>query len=102
MVKRLCAVAGTLAIAATVTSGAQAVDQTVTATAGNEFVSDDVTVTAGDTVTWTNSGGSHNVHFDGEATGTPAGTSRATTSRMTLPATADTAPSTAAANQEAP
>lgn len=35
-----------------------------------------VTVAPGETVTWVNDGGNHNVHFDGEALGTPAAPSR--------------------------
>jgi hypothetical protein len=36
----------------------------VQATSSNTFVSSDVTIDVGDTVTWTNTGGSHNVVFD--------------------------------------
>lgn len=36
----------------------------VTATPGNDFVPADVTINVGDSVTWTNSGGDHNVVFE--------------------------------------
>src|SRR4051794_16989393 len=46
-------------------ASARAADQMVTAKSlPNEFVSADVTVNLGEKVTWTNAGGSHNVHFD--------------------------------------
>jgi plastocyanin len=70
MVLRTGAVA--LALAAGFAGGAQAADQTVTATSANTFVSSDVTVNAGDTVTWTNSGGNHNVKFDDGSFESPA------------------------------
>ena len=43
---------------------ALAADQSVTATPSNEFVDANAAVNVGDTVTWTNSGGFHNVKFD--------------------------------------
>jgi plastocyanin len=43
---------------------AVAADQSVTATPTNRFSPDTVTVTQGESVTWTNAGGFHNVHFD--------------------------------------
>jgi len=43
---------------------ARAANQTVTATASNEFTPAAVTVLQGESVTWTNSGGFHNVRFD--------------------------------------
>jgi plastocyanin len=42
---------------------ALAADQSVTATGSNTFAPKDVTVNVGETVTWTNTGGTHNVHF---------------------------------------
>jgi plastocyanin len=41
-----------------------AADQTVTARPDNTFVPNPVTVTVGEKVTWSNGGGTHNVHFD--------------------------------------
>jgi plastocyanin len=43
---------------------APAANQQVTATPANTFSPQTVTVTQGDSVTWTNGGGPHNVHFD--------------------------------------
>jgi plastocyanin len=42
-------------------------DQAVTATAANTFTPQTVNVTEGEQVTWTNTGGLHNVHFDDES-----------------------------------
>jgi plastocyanin len=42
-------------------------NQTVTATAADTFTPNPVTVVQGDTVTWTNGGGNHNVHFDDDS-----------------------------------
>jgi plastocyanin len=47
-----------------VPGAALAADQTVQATSGNTFVQSDVSVNVGEKVTWTNTGGSHNVVFD--------------------------------------
>jgi plastocyanin len=44
--------------------GAGAADQSVTATGGDTFSPATVTVSQGESVTWTNGGGVHNVHFD--------------------------------------
>jgi plastocyanin len=44
-----------------------AADQSVTATPSNRFSPETVTVTQGESVTWTNAGGYHNVHFDDES-----------------------------------
>src|SRR4051794_25007516 len=41
-------------------------------TAGSTFSPPSTEVAVGDTVHWTNAGGSHNVHFDGEAALAPA------------------------------
>lgn len=49
---------------ATTVSPALAVNQTVTANSMNTFSPATVTITQGDQVTWNNSGGVHNVHFD--------------------------------------
>ena len=43
---------------------ALAANQNVTATSSNAFTPKDVSVTVGEMVTWTNSGGFHNVRFD--------------------------------------
>jgi plastocyanin len=43
---------------------ADAADQSVSATPSDTFSPAAVTVTQGDTVTWTNAGGNHNVHFE--------------------------------------
>jgi plastocyanin len=45
-------------------ASAFAADQTVTANSSNQFTPANVTVSEGDTVTWNNTGGFHNVHFD--------------------------------------
>jgi plastocyanin len=50
---------------------AGAANQTVVVSS-NLFTPTDVTVVQGDTVTWTNSGGSHNVHFDDNSFVMPA------------------------------
>jgi plastocyanin len=50
---------------------APAADQTVVAT-DKVFTPADVTVFQGDSVTWTNGGGSHTVHFDGNSFVAPA------------------------------
>jgi plastocyanin len=47
-----------------VPGAALAADQTVQATSGDTFVQSDVTVNVGEKVTWTNTGGTHNVVFD--------------------------------------
>jgi plastocyanin len=60
----LC-VAG-LAGAAAAVVPALASDQTVNATPGNTWAPATVTVDVGDTVTFANTGGTHNLHFDGE------------------------------------
>ena len=52
------------------TPAAQAAD--VTATPSNQFSPTTVTVTQGETVTWRNTGGFHNVHFDDESFLQPA------------------------------
>ncbi len=43
---------------------ADAADQSVSANSSNRFAPADVTITQGDTVTWNNTGGTHNVTFD--------------------------------------
>jgi plastocyanin len=43
---------------------ALAADQTVSATSSNDFTPAAVTIEVGDTVTWSNTGGEHNVSFD--------------------------------------
>ncbi len=62
-------ISGTLAIGLSWLAGAPAfgADYPVTATPVDTFTPDPVTVTQGDTVTWTNGGGNHNVHFDDDS-----------------------------------
>ena len=48
-------------------------DQAVTATSGNAFTPQTVTLTEGQQVTWTNTGGYHNVHFDDDSFVQPPG-----------------------------
>jgi plastocyanin len=48
-------------------------DQAVTATGANTFTPQTVSVTEGEQVTWTNTGGYHNVHFDDESFVQPPG-----------------------------
>jgi len=55
------------AIAGTAAADAGAQGPTVTALPNNTFSPSSVSVQVGQTVTWTNGGGSHNVHFAGEA-----------------------------------
>lgn len=55
---------------------ALAADPTVHATDALTFTPRTVTVAVGGTVTWVNDGGVHNVHFDGEAKGTPSTASK--------------------------
>lgn len=51
---------------------ADAADQSVSATPSDTFSPAAVTVTQGDTVTWTNAGGNHNVHFEDGSFDMPA------------------------------
>ena len=53
-----------LLVALAAPAPALAVNQTVTASGSNTFSPKNVTVDLGDTVTWNNTGGLHNVHFD--------------------------------------
>ena len=53
-----------LAISLLLAVPATAADQSVTATFSNDFEPAEVTVDVGDKVTWSNSGGFHNVKFD--------------------------------------
>jgi plastocyanin len=62
----VCAVAGALA------TGAGAQSATVSALPSDAFSPAEVTITQGDSVTFSNSGGRHNVHFDGETTANPS------------------------------
>jgi plastocyanin len=51
---------------------AHAANQTVTATSANQFTPQAVTISQGEMVTWNNTGGSHNVHFDDNSYDMPA------------------------------
>lgn len=73
MLSRVALTAAVLAVTVTAGSGALAANHNVIANSDDEFVSSAVTVTQGDTVTWTNSGGNHNVHFDGMPAENPVG-----------------------------
>jgi plastocyanin len=53
-----------LAVFALSISPAQAANQTVNATPSNQFTPSAVTLNQGEMVTWNNTGGIHNVHFD--------------------------------------
>lgn len=66
---------------------ADAADQSVSANSSNDFVPASVTITQGDTVTWNNTGGSHNVSFDDGSFDMPAD---AVNSRWTVQRTFDT------------
>jgi plastocyanin len=57
-------VTAALALLLAAAPSAPAADQNVTATAGSTFSPKTVTVNRGESVTWTNGGGFHNVHFD--------------------------------------
>jgi plastocyanin len=56
---------------------ALAANQTVSATPGLEFTPSTVVINQGDTVTWNNTGGLHNVHFDDNSYDMPASPSTA-------------------------
>jgi plastocyanin len=65
MLLRAGITAAIVAVSLGTAGAALAANQTVTAkSAPNEFVSNDVTVNVNEMVTWTNAGGTHNVHFD--------------------------------------
>ena len=51
---------------------ALAADQTVNATPSNDFTPSAITIDVGDTVTWNDTGGEHNVHFDDGSFDQPA------------------------------
>jgi plastocyanin len=51
-------------VAASAATPALAANQTVSATPANQFSPKDVTLSQGEMVTWNNTGGVHNVHFD--------------------------------------
>jgi plastocyanin len=71
MLSRLAGVLAVWAIVLGVAAQATAVNQTVSALSSDEFSPADVTITQGEQVTFQNSGGTHNVRFDGESTGNP-------------------------------
>ena len=58
---------GVLVALAVSAAPAVAANQTVSATISSQFSPRDVTVDLGDTVTWNNTGGFHNVHFDDDS-----------------------------------
>jgi plastocyanin len=65
MLLRLAGMVGVWAVVGAFATGAGAADQAVMALSGpNRFSPADVTITQGDTVTFSNGGGIHNVHFD--------------------------------------
>jgi plastocyanin len=62
---RICCLGfGILVALAVLAAPAGAANQTVNATISNQFSPRDVTVNLSDSVTWNNTGGFHNVHFD--------------------------------------
>ncbi len=65
MFSRLALTAVVLAVTVFAGGAALAANHNVMALSNDTFSSPALTVTQGDTVTWTNSGGMHNVHFDG-------------------------------------
>jgi plastocyanin len=71
MLSRLVGLVGVWAVVLAVAAGAGAQDQTVSATSSDDFSPAEVTVTKGEQVTFQNTGGQHNVRFDGESAGTP-------------------------------
>jgi plastocyanin len=83
---RLVGICCLLVIVGALASGAGAANQSVSALSSDDFSPAEVTVTQGEQVTFTNTGGQHNVRFDGEAAGTPAA---ATTDHWTVPRTFD-------------
>jgi plastocyanin len=72
MLSRFAAVLAGWAIALGVAAQATAVNQTVSALSSNEFSPAEVTITQGEQVTFQNSGGTHNVHFDNGSVDYPA------------------------------
>ena len=68
-----------IAVLAAALAPAQALgaNQTVSATAANQFTPSNVTVNQGETVTWNNTGGVHNVHFDDNSFSMPPSPSSA-------------------------
>jgi plastocyanin len=75
MLSRFAVVLAVSALALGVVAGATAQDQTVSAVSSNDFSPAEVTITQGEQVTFQNSGGQHNVRFDGESAGMPASAS---------------------------
>jgi plastocyanin len=75
MLSRFSAVMAVWAIALGVAAQATAVNQSVSATSSDTFSPAEVTVTQGEQVTFQNSGGNHNVHFDDGSVDYPASTS---------------------------
>lgn len=67
MLSRLVGIVSVLVVSGAFASGAGAQNPTVAAQSSDTFSPDDLTVTQGQTVTFSNSGGNHNVHFAGEA-----------------------------------
>ena len=67
---------------------AHAANQTVTANSLNQFTPQNATVSVGEMVTWNNTGGVHNVHFDDNSYDMPASSTPAPWTVMrTFPAT---------------
>ena len=65
--RRSCPWIGILAALLVAAAPARGANQTVTATSSDVFTPPAVTVLQGESVTWNNSGGFHNVHFDDES-----------------------------------
>jgi plastocyanin len=61
-----------LLVAASAAAPAPAANQTVSATGANQFTPKNVTLNQGEVVTWNNTGGVHNVHFDDGSFDMPA------------------------------
>jgi plastocyanin len=67
MLSRPLGIAAVLVVSGAFASGAGAQNPTVAAQSSDTFSPPELTVTQGQTVTFSNSGGRHNVHFAGEA-----------------------------------
>jgi plastocyanin len=72
MLSRLVGLVGVWVVVLGAAAEALAADQTVSATSSDTFSPADVTVTQGEQVTFQNTGGLHNVHFDNGSVDYPA------------------------------
>src|SRR5262245_28945711 len=85
MLSRFAVVLAVSALALGVVAAATAQDQTVSALGSDDFSPAQVTITQGETVTFKNSGGNHNVHFDNGSVDFPASPSTSSwTTTVTL------------------